>query len=72
MVWRGRLKEKEEKIGGTLKKQWLMVQLPDYQKFHGKAEDVAALLASEQIASDEHMAKQIVSSTETNTVAIKM
>lgn len=30
MVWRGRQKELEERIGSTLKKEWQIVSLPDY------------------------------------------
>ena len=33
MVWRGRPKEAEERIGSPLKKEWSLVSLPDYKVF---------------------------------------
>ena len=32
MVWRGRPKEIEERLGSTLKKEWRLVSLPDYSQ----------------------------------------
>ncbi len=48
MVWRGRPKLKDEKIGSSLKKQWKMVQLPDYQKFSATPEDLEAIIAADR------------------------
>lgn len=35
MVWRGVVKEKDEKIPGPLKDQWQLVATPKYSKFKG-------------------------------------
>lgn len=42
MVWRGRLKLKEEKIGAPLKDEWKLVSTPDYKKFKGDLEVIFA------------------------------
>ena len=44
LIWRGRPKEKEEKIGPRLKKQWLLLDLPDYTKFQGHPEHINELI----------------------------
>jgi len=40
LVWRGRLKEKEERIRTGLKKEWKLLEFPDYQKFSGNVGDI--------------------------------
>ena len=55
MVWRGRLKPSQEKIGSPLKNEWTLVDVPDYKKFDGVIQDSAAIqsgtLSSAQVAS---------------------
>ena len=33
LVWRGRMKTKDERIGAPLKPQWKLLGTPDYKKF---------------------------------------
>ena len=40
LVWRGKAKEHDMKIGPALKKQWHLVEVPDYGKFKGNADDL--------------------------------
>ncbi len=40
LVWKGRLKDKEERIKTGLKKEWKLLEFPDYQKFNGDAAEV--------------------------------
>jgi small subunit ribosomal protein S34 len=53
MVWRGRLNDKEEKIGSPLKNEWLLIptKIPDYNQFYGTAKDVENLLQKSRTAS---------------------
>ena len=44
MVWRGRPKPKDEKIGATLKDNWELVSLPNYKEFAAKPEDIDAII----------------------------
>ena len=44
LVWRGRPKPTEEKITAALKKQWSVVQLPDYASFKGSTEELHSLI----------------------------
>lgn len=39
MVWRGIRKEREERMPAPLKNQWNIVDLPDYKKLGGNAEE---------------------------------
>jgi len=43
LVWRGLTKEKDERIGGPLKKEWSLLQIPDYKTFSAKPQDFASL-----------------------------
>ena len=43
LVWRGKAKNYDMKIGPALKKQWSLMQAPDYSSFKGKDEEVSAL-----------------------------
>jgi small subunit ribosomal protein S34 len=44
LIWRGRAKEKDEKIGCPLKTQWTLVGLPDYKTFDGEGDKVAEII----------------------------
>lgn len=44
LIWRGKPKEKDEKITSALKKQWSMVKFPDYSKFQGRQAEIEALV----------------------------
>jgi small subunit ribosomal protein S34 len=46
MVWRGRLKDEEERIGSPLKKEWSLVNVPDYTHFRGNLQDLNSLSLS--------------------------
>jgi hypothetical protein len=43
-VWRGRPKPTDEKITAALKKQWSVLQLPDYASFKGSTEELHSLI----------------------------
>ena len=43
LVWRGRSKEHDKRIGTSLKKQWSVVETPDYTSFKGRADEVHQL-----------------------------
>ena len=49
MVWRGRPKEKDERIGGPLKHQWSLVRLPDYAKFSGSRDDLEKIIVESRV-----------------------
>jgi hypothetical protein len=45
MVWRGiRKTEQPKKLASVFKKQWTLLDLPDYSKFHGTTDEMDALL----------------------------
>ncbi len=44
LVWRGKPKEKDSRINPRLKKQWKLLDLPDYSSFTATAEDVLKLI----------------------------
>jgi small subunit ribosomal protein S34 len=46
MVWRGRLKGDEERIGSPLKKEWALINIPDYSSFKGNLKDLDSLSSS--------------------------
>jgi hypothetical protein len=48
LFWRGRPKPVDQKIGGTLKNQWFLVQLPDYQKFRGTPEELSVMIEEDK------------------------
>mmetsp|Transcript_10539 Transcript_10539/g.17176 ORF Transcript_10539/g.17176 Transcript_10539/m.17176 type:complete len:107 (-) Transcript_10539:166-486(-) len=41
LVWRGLPKPKDEEISTALKRQWQLVELPDYASFDGSAESIS-------------------------------
>lgn len=49
LIWRGLTKEKDEKIGAPLKKEWSLLQLPDYKKFNAKPDDFIPLFPPREI-----------------------
>lgn len=44
LVWRGRPKEKIKQIGAALKKEWRLLETPNYKHFTASAEDLAKLI----------------------------
>ena len=44
LVWRGKAREKDEQIRSPLKKQWKLLQLPDYKNFTGSPDDLDKLI----------------------------
>jgi hypothetical protein len=44
MVWRGIAKEKDDKIGSTLQKQWELLETPDYTTFKGEDEEILKII----------------------------
>lgn len=53
MVWRGIRKNNIEKIGGYNKKQWILLDTPDYRKFNGTRESLHELLQSHGISRSD-------------------
>lgn len=49
LVWKGRPKEKDERIGAPLKRQWSLVKLPDYSKFKGTPEDLQKIIEESRV-----------------------
>jgi hypothetical protein len=43
LVWRGKAKSKPIRIGPALKKQWQLVDTPDYSHFNGSWDEACAL-----------------------------
>jgi hypothetical protein len=58
LVWKGRMAEKDEEIRSPLKKQWHLLEIPDYSKFKGDAEEIIKAVppAPEQAAVAVHPA----------------
>lgn len=44
LVWRGVVKDKDERIPGPLKKQWSLVETPQYKKFKGTEQCVQNII----------------------------
>lgn len=44
LVWRGRSKDKDERITSALKKEWEMLSMPDYSKYEAKPDQVESLI----------------------------
>ena len=44
LIWRGRPKEKDSRINPRLKKQWKLLDLPDYSSFRATEEDILKLI----------------------------
>ena len=44
LVWRGKAKEGDMKITNALKKDWKIVELPNYAAFEGKVEQIEAII----------------------------
>ena len=65
LVWRGRPKAKIESIGCTLKKEWSLVETPNYKTFTGSDEDLIAIMGSKAI--NQIMKKPEKSSTTATT-----
>ncbi len=66
LVWRGRPKAQDEKIGGVLKKQWRMVQKPNYKTFSATPEDLNALIDAQRAKHEsEALIRAAESSVET-------
>ena len=43
LVWRGKSKPEDRRINSALKKQWSILELPNYRNFKGKPDEVAKL-----------------------------
>lgn len=65
LVWRGRPKLKDERIGAPLKKQWSLVSLPDH-KFKGTPEELL------QIIEDSRTAVEIPPTVDSNDATQKV
>lgn len=56
LVWRGNSKPKDRQIGAALKKEWSLLELPNYKLFKGTENDIAKLIPpriESSIAADE-------------------
>jgi hypothetical protein len=48
LVWRGRPKDTDKQITSALKKQWSLLDLPDYTKFGAKEEELKNLIPTKK------------------------
>ena len=53
LVWRGRPKETDDKIGSPLKKEWALLSTPDYGRFDAKPEAIAASIPVAPVAQSQ-------------------
>ena len=44
LVWRGKARDREERIHSALNPQWVVESLPNYSKFTASAEQIAELI----------------------------
>ena len=44
LVWRGRPKPKDDRIHSARKRQWSLVETPDYRSFDGSKSDVKKII----------------------------
>ena len=44
LVWRGLAKAKSERIASALKREWRLVEFPDYKKFRGTDDEVTSVI----------------------------
>ena len=49
LVWRGNAKDKTERLGSPLKKEWSVVQLPDYKTFTGQEKEINDLIIASKV-----------------------
>jgi hypothetical protein len=43
LVWRGKPKMRDERINGTLKTEWKLMEFPNYKQFSGSQEELVKL-----------------------------
>jgi hypothetical protein len=48
LVWRGKPRDKDERIGPVRKPDWKIVEIPNYHTFKGTPEDVQGLIAASE------------------------
>jgi hypothetical protein len=53
LMWKGRISRHASKLGDTLIKQWVLLEVPDYSKFRGTDRDRKGLLQEMEMKSQE-------------------
>lgn len=60
MVWRGVAKDKDDKIGSTLQKEWKLLETPDYSIFKGEEDQIKKIIeTSAKPYNHENLTKSI-------------
>ena len=54
LVWRGRPQEKDDRIHSARKRQWSLVETPDYRSFKGDTASVQQVIDESQEWFDKH------------------
>ena len=69
MVWRGRAKPVDERIGRALKPDWKLISLPNYKHFKGSDREIEEIIkSSAEPYIDEEEFKKMISNEINNSL----